>query len=180
MSEVELRRLRLFLRTAKWAMKDRLALIEPGVNAGDAEADMALVSAVEHTLSSPRVRGSTRVSYGLGDVGSVWVPADSERARRRFWDEDIDDDFGGGKSQVSGGDRMSWRIWVANLISELKEVRYEKNASHLARLVDVNSLKRPLLVADEVKVIRSILEYLAAFVDESLPKVASTAPLGIA
>ena len=43
---------------------------------------------------------------------------------------------------------------------------YDKAAAHLARLADVNSLKKPFTAADEADVIKSILEYLAAFKKE--------------
>jgi len=146
---------------------ERLARIEAEANASDS-ADDATVAAVERRLA-PRSRpiGSTQIPYGPGEIGSVMVPADSPRARSRYWVEDIEDDFAGGTSGIDGAAcTMTWRSHHAELISRLKEDGYETCAAHLARLADVNSLKKPFTAADEANVIKSILEYLAAFKEE--------------
>ena len=79
----------------------------------------------------------------------------------------IEDDFAGGLSEIDGSFwPMTWRSHLAELISRLREEGHEKPAAYLARLADVNSLKKPFTAADEAEVIESILVYLTSFAQE--------------
>lgn len=133
MSNVDCLGLRIDLERAEEALTERLAKIEVVANPSQ---DAITVAAVERMLAAKR-----------------------EEAE----DENIEDDFAGGTAGIDGAPLMTWRSHVAELISRLNEDGYERNASHLKRLADANSLKKPFTAADEANVIRSVLEYLATF-----------------
>jgi hypothetical protein len=144
MSKLDFLGLRIDLERLEESLAERLARIEAEASASDS-ADDATVAAVERMLVNPRPRTIDGID----------------------WDEDVEDDFAGGTSGIDGAPcTMTWRSHFSELVSRLREEGHERHAAHLARLADVNSLKKPFTAADEAEVIKSILEYLAALKKE--------------
>lgn len=137
MSNVDYLGLERDLKRLEESLTERLARIEAEANPSQ---DAITVAAVERKLA---------------------------RKHRKAKGEDIEDDFAGGTAGIDGSPwLMPWRSHHAELVSRLREEGHERHAAHLARLADVNSLKKPFTADDEADVIKSILECLTAFKKE--------------